>query len=101
MFEHNPNIAFVDRSSLGNELILRPWQTGDAFVPLGMHQKKKLSDFFIDEKIPLFEKHTIPLLISDGNIVWVCGKRLDDRYKITSDTTHVIKLEYQPRTMTS
>ncbi len=59
-FVNNTNIAFVDGASLGNELTLRTWNNGDAFVPLGMRQKKKLSDFFIDEKIPLFEKTDDP-----------------------------------------
>src|ERR1041385_144442 len=93
----DPCVEYVDAASLGKELILRSWNEGDWFVPLGMNEKKKLSDFFIDQKIPLFEKQIIPILMSDGDIVWVCGKRLDDRYKITPKTTSILKLEYIPR----
>lgn len=93
----DPNTEYVDADSLGKESILRSWKKGDWFVPLGMHEKKKLSDFFIDEKIPLFEKLTIPILVSAGDIVWVCGQRLDDRHKVTAATTRVLKLEYTPR----
>ncbi len=93
----NPFIEYIDASALGKELLIRSWNEGDWFVPLGMKEKKKISDFFIDQKIPLFEKQTIPIVISDGSVVWICGKRLDDRYKITPKTTSVIKLEYVPR----
>jgi tRNA(Ile)-lysidine synthase len=93
----DPNTEYVDADTLGEECVLRSWKDGDWFVPLGMREKKKLSDFFIDEKIPLFEKLAIPLLVSDGDIVWVCGKRLDDRNKIRPTTTRVVKLEYAPR----
>jgi tRNA(Ile)-lysidine synthase len=93
----DPNTEFIDADTLRGECVLRSWHEGDSFMPLGMREKKKLSDFFIDEKIPLFEKLTIPILVSEGEIVWVCGKRLDDRHKITSGTTRILKLEYTPR----
>ncbi len=100
LFGADPHVEFADASAFGRELVIRTWHEGDAFVPLGMKERKKLSDFFIDEKVPVFEKQAIPLLISDGEIVWVCGKRLDDRFKITPGTKQIIKLEYQPRTST-
>lgn len=98
---NDKHVEYIDAATIGRELMLRTWNTGDTFFPLGMREQKKLSDFFIDEKIPLPEKQEIPILISDGKIVWVCGKRLDDRFKITPDTEHFIKLEYQPRTQSS
>jgi tRNA(Ile)-lysidine synthase len=78
-------------------LTLRSWQEGDSFFPLGMSGRKKLSDFFVDEKVPLQEKHRIPLLLTaTGEVIWVCGMRLDDRFKITPATRRVLKLEYLP-----
>ncbi|MDI6767142.1 MAG: tRNA lysidine(34) synthetase TilS [Bacteroidota bacterium] len=93
----DPNIEYIDAEKIGKHLIIRSWQEGDWFIPLGMKGKKKLSDFFVDQKFPLFEKQMIPLLISDNNIVWICGKRLDERFKINSKTKKIIKLEYIPR----
>ena len=90
-----PGTEYIDGDRVGMNLVLRPWRDGDWFVPLGMREKKKLSDFFIDEKIPLFEKRRIPILECDGNILWICGKRIDDRYKISSKTVKFIKLEYR------
>ncbi|MBI1804403.1 MAG: tRNA lysidine(34) synthetase TilS [Ignavibacteriae bacterium] len=94
---NNPYIEYVDAGALGSKIVLRSWQDGDWFIPLGMKDKKKLSDFFIDEKIPLFEKNKVPILESEGRILWVCGKRLDDRCKISSKTQRILKFEYHPR----
>jgi tRNA(Ile)-lysidine synthase len=87
---------FIDADALrSNELVLRSWSDGDSFVPLGMKTKKKISDFFVDAKIPIYEKRQIPILeTKEGEVVWVCGQRIDDRFKITSSTKRVMKLEF-------
>jgi tRNA(Ile)-lysidine synthase len=87
---------YVDADRVGpGELVLRTWKEGDVFVPLGMTAPKKLSDFFIDAKVPLFEKRSFPILETrGGEIVWVCGQRIDDRFKITEGTRRVLKLEF-------
>jgi tRNA(Ile)-lysidine synthase len=90
------SVEFVDADRVtSGELVLRTWSEGDSFVPLGMKTKKKISDFFVDAKIPIYEKHQIPILeTKDGEVVWVCGQRIDDRFKITGDTKRVLKLEF-------
>ena len=89
-------VEYIDAERLGKQLILRPWQAGDWFIPLGMKTKKKLSDFFTDQKVPRYQKSSIPVLESDGIIVWICGKRLDDRFKLTNRTHTAIRLTCQP-----
>ena len=82
--------AYVDHDLLIYPLVLRTRQPGDVFIPLGMKTHKKLSDFFIDEKVPLPEKDKIPLLINgNGDIIWVAGMRQDNRYKVTATTKKV------------
>jgi len=77
------------------DLVLRTWTEGDAFFPLGMRTKKKVSDFFVDAKVPVYEKNNFPILeTQEGEIVWVCGQRIDERFKITSATKRVLKLEF-------
>jgi len=90
------NVEFLDADKVGEEpLVLRTWEDGDAFVPLGMKATKKISDFFVDEKIPIYEKHHIPILETHaGNVVWVCGYRIDDRFKVTDETRRVIRVEF-------
>lgn len=86
--------AYVDADKLIFPLILRGRQPGDRFRPLGMKGLKKLSDFFIDEKVPVVLKDQVPILINgNGEIIWVGGLRQDDRYKITSSTKNVTIFE--------
>ncbi len=93
-FDKNPAIEFIDADLLSDKLILRNWREGDWFLPFGMKGKKKISDFFIDEKIPIFKKNSIPILESNGDIIWVCGLRLDDRFKITNSSKRILKLTF-------
>lgn len=89
-FEKNVHKAFIDADKLLYPLVVRAWQSGDRFMPLGMKTYKKLSDFFIDEKVPLVEKDNIPVLINgNGEVIWLGGMRQDDRYKVTSATKKV------------
>lgn len=86
------NVACLDLGLLEFPLLIRKWQQGDYFQPLGMSGFKKVSDFFIDEKIPLHEKENTWLLCSANKIVWIMGHRIDNRFKITAKTRHVLKI---------
>ncbi|MBN1396463.1 MAG: tRNA lysidine(34) synthetase TilS [Bacteroidetes bacterium] len=90
-------VEYIDADKLSGPLVLRPWHAGDWFIPLGMRTKKKVSDYFTDQKVPRYKKKTIPVLEADGSIVWVCGKRLDNRYKLTEHTKTAIRLAFQPQ----
>ncbi len=80
------HIACIDSQKVTFPMIIRKWKAGDHFFPLGMKQKKKLSDYFIDKKYSRFDKENIFILESDGKIVWIIGDRIDDRFKITKST---------------
>ena len=93
-FDPNPNILYVDAKKLTFPLILRHWQEGDRFCPFGLRGSKKLSDFFIDQKINLLEKENVQVLCSAGEIVWLVGLRSDDRFKIDHQTKNYYKIQY-------
>ncbi|QGY46645.1 tRNA lysidine(34) synthetase TilS [Maribellus comscasis] len=87
------NVASLDLGELEFPLLIRKWRQGDYFQPLGMTGFKKVSDFFIDEKIPLHQKENIWLLCSGKKIVWIIGFRIDNRFKITTKTKMVYTIE--------
>lgn len=93
-FENDSHKAFVDADMLIFPLVLRSWQDGDRFMPLGMKNYKKLSNFFIDMKVPLPKKEDVPILVNgNGDIIWVAGLRQDNRYKVTATTKKVAIFE--------
>ncbi|MBU2060328.1 MAG: tRNA lysidine(34) synthetase TilS [Bacteroidetes bacterium] len=94
-FESN-KIIFVDGDKLQYPLELKRWQEGDSFQPFGMGGKsKKLSKFFKDEKLSLIEKEQCWLLWSANTLVWIIGLRQDERFKITENTTNILKIEFE------
>jgi tRNA(Ile)-lysidine synthase len=91
---YHSSVAFLDKSKLKFPLTVRKWKKGDYFYPIGLQGKKKLSKFFKDEKYSLFEKENTWILCSGDDIAWIVGKRLDERYKITNETTSILKIEH-------
>jgi len=87
-----PNCVHIDASLIQFPLELRRWNEGDVFYPFGMTQKKKLSDYFIDQKFSIPQKEQCWILISEGKIVWIVGHRLDNRFRITENTKEVIEI---------
>ena len=82
----------IDAKKIRNKtLTLRLWNKGDRFKPIGMKGSKKLSDYFIDEKIDIFSKMKQWLLLDGDKIIWVCGRRISDDIKVTSRTTKFAK----------
>ena len=89
---HDPKLVFIDSALVEFPLIIRRWMPGDYFQPFGMKGFKKLSDFFIDQKISKTEKENSWVLESSNRIIWLVGQRLDDRFKITTKTLEIFKL---------
>jgi tRNA(Ile)-lysidine synthase len=86
----DPSTAVLDTDKLSFPLLWRQWKAGDVFHPLGMMHRKKISDFLIDAKISGSHKNEITVLVSGGEVVWVVGHRIDERFKITKDTKSVL-----------
>ena len=87
------NTIFIDKEKLQFPLKVRKKQEGDFFYPLGMTGKKKLSKYFKDEKFSLLDKENTWLLCSREEVVWVIGKRADNRFKVTENTNQILKIE--------
>jgi tRNA(Ile)-lysidine synthase len=87
------NETAFDADRLQFPLTVRRWKEGDWFMPIGMKGKKKISDFLIDQKVPLNLKDDVRVLVTaDQRIAWVIGFRPDERYKVTEETQRVLVL---------
>lgn len=92
----NKNIAYIDQNKITFPLKIRKWKNADHFFPIGLKYKKKLSNFFTDNKINIIEKENIWLLCNNNNeIIWIIGHRPDNRYKITKETKNTIIIKLQ------
>ncbi len=91
--DNNQSAIYVDAEKLKYPLELRHWQTGDVFCPIGMKGKKKVSKYLKDEKLTPIEKDDTWILTSENKIVWVVGRRADDRFKVTGQTNQIFKIE--------
>lgn len=89
-------IACLDLDEVQFPLTIRRWVHGDYFYPLGMKQMKKLSDYFVDNKIPVPEKERTWIMASGKKIVWIMGHRIDHRFRITPETSRVLMLRLHP-----
>ncbi len=88
-------VALLDYDRTGSNLSVRAIKRGDRFIPLGMNETKKVGEFLIDARVPRYLRKNIPLVVSPGQIVWVVGKRIDERVKITSKTKRVLRLQFK------
>jgi len=90
------NIACLDAKAITYPLILRKWKQGDYFYPLGMKKKKKLSRFFIDQKLSKTKKEKTWIIEMNKKIIWIVGERPDERFKVTDKTSSLLKITYLP-----
>lgn len=88
------NQAYLDWEKLKGTLNLRGYLPGDKFKPLGMKGNQKLSDFFVNSKIPRHKREEILLLTSKKKIAWIVGQRISDEFKITNKTRKVLALQF-------
>lgn len=88
---------YVDKDKIRFPLIIRGRKPGDYFYPFGFGRKKKLQDFFVDEKVPREERDAVPIVESNGEIVCIAGYRLDDRFKIDDNTKECLEIKVIPK----
>ena len=87
----SPLQAKLDAETFSPNLVLRTWEPGDKFYPIGLEGKrKKVQDFFSDIKLERAKRKTIPILVAPEGILWVGGYRIDHRFQVTASTRHVL-----------
>jgi len=86
------DVALLDYGAAVMPLVVRNWLPGDRFFPLGLGGSKKLQDFFVDNKIPRRKRAGVPVLLFRDKIAWVCGCRIDERFKVRPETGKIIRV---------
>ena len=94
-----PLRVVIDGGRLNRSLEVRAWRPGDRFTPLGLDGSKSIQDLFVDEKVPREERGRIPIVVSGDEIVWVCGVRISEDFKITSRSERVVGLQATRRSV--
>ncbi len=92
-FSNDPKDIKIAYSENLFPLTLRKWKQGDKFKPFGLNGFKKLSDFFKDQKLSLFEKESVWILESKEHIIWIVGYRMDDRCKVIEETAKIVRIK--------
>ena len=92
VFEDKNNV-YMDFDKIKFPITLRHRKAGDKFVPLGMKHPKKLKDFFIDEKIPKFERDKLLIIEDAEKIIWIAGYRIDSRVALTESTKNILNIK--------
>lgn len=91
-FPTDPNVACLDADQLRFPLLIRPWQQGDRFRPLGLSGQKLVSDLLNDRKVSRTDREKVAVLVADGNIVWVIGHRIGHPFRVTEKTVRIVQI---------
>lgn len=86
------NIALIDEAKLQYPLRIRRWREGDSFIPFGMAGRKKVGDYLTDQKMPIVERKRQFVLVSGEDIVWIVGRRTDERFRVGAKTENILKI---------
>jgi len=86
----------LDRVALGPELLVRSWRPGDRIAPLGLGGTKTLQDLFVERRVPRLERDRVAVVEAGGEIAWVAGLAMSERFKVTPATREAVRLSCPP-----
>ena len=84
--------ATLDAATLAPPLQARAWQAGDRMRPLGLGGSRSLADLFADRKVPRARRGTVPVVVSAGEVAWVPGVAVGERFRVTAGTEERVRL---------
>lgn len=93
-FNEGNNVEYISLPKETKELKIRLWEHGDNFIPLGMNDKKKVSEFLTDAKVPARIKPNVPVVLYNNDIIWVVGYRINEKYKVNKNSKNIYRMEF-------
>ncbi len=90
----DPFTAYMDLEAIGQRLLVRSRLPGERFQPLGMHEEKKIQDFYVDQKVPRSWRPRVPLVVSQRGIAWVVGYRVAEWARVRQDSRSICKMQF-------
>lgn len=88
--------VLLDADAIKYPFKIRYRMPGDRFIPFGMEQFKRLKEFFIDEKVPKYERDLVPILDDGEKLFWVVGHRLDNRVRYHEGSSRYLEITVEP-----
>lgn len=93
----NPNTVFLDANKTGKDLVARSIKEHETFWPFGAKSMMNIDEFLKKQKLTKFDRnHTFVIAQKHGSVVWIAGKRTDERFKVNSETTNILKISWKP-----
>ena len=83
---------WFDYDKIKSNILLRKRRPGDFFVTDQKGGRKKIKDYFIDEKIPRNQRDSVWLLADGSHILWILGRRISEEYKVTQKTKRILEV---------
>lgn len=97
-FTADPAVEYFDSDTLPYRLTLRTWQHGDSFQPFGMKgHTVKVSDYLTNSKTSFIQRQHALVLTAGSEIVWLCGMRMAEKFKVHGGTRRILRVEYRPK----
>ena len=93
-WSQNPLVEYFDADLLPKLLTIRSWRDGDKFQPIGMNGHTSVSDFLTNNKTRALDRKKILVLCAGSEIVWIIGKRMSDKFKVSNTTREFIRAEF-------
>lgn len=87
-----PDLATLDAGAFSGEIEVRTWREGDRIRPLGMEGTKTLGDLFAASGIPKSERHRVPVVTVGGEVAWVAGVAVSERFRLGTQSRNVAVL---------
>ena len=85
---------WFDYDKIKNNILIRARRSGDFLTISKEGARKKLQDYFVNEKVPASKRDEVPLLCDGSHVLWVVGHRISEYYKVNTETKQILEVQF-------